>query len=247
MHRSEFRAFQGRGWRVVEAQHKVATMKLADTLDDQTLLEGLIEASKPSLPDACRGLDYLLAAPFRYRPYPHGSRFRRAGHSAGVFYAAEKVETALAEAGFYRLLFFVESPDTPRPRAPFEMTAIAAALASDSLLDLTAPPYTARRADWTDFTDYSQTQALEAEARTEGAQIIRYESCRDPKGGANLAVLDCAAFAKPAPVARQSWWLNITESHVQARCEHPARAVEFTRDWFARDPRLARPSAAPQG
>ena len=237
--RSEFRTYQGRGWRVVEAQHKVATMKLADTLEDQALLERLIEATKPPVPPACQHLDYLLAAPFRYKPYPHGSRFRRAGHTPGVYYAAEKVETALAEATFYRLLFFAESPATPPPRAPIEISAFAAALATDALLDLMVQPYIVRRAHWTDCTDYSHTQALEAEARAEGAQIIRYQSCRDPKHGANLAVLDCAVFAKPAPVARQSWWLNISQTHVQARCEHPDRAVEFTRAWFAADPLLA--------
>lgn len=238
MHRSDLRAYQGRGWRVVEAQHRIATMKLADTLEDQAVLEGLIEASKPPLPEACRQLDYLLAAPFRYRPYPQGSRFRRAGMSPGVYYAAEKIETALAEAAFYRLLFFAESPQTPRPKAPFEMSAFAAGLASAAALDLTVPPYDEHRASWTALTDYSQTQALEADARALGVQIIRYESCRCPKRGANLAVLDCAGFAKRAPTARQSWWLNITAQHVQALGEHPARAFEFEMAWFAADPRI---------
>lgn len=244
MRRSDLRPYQGRGWRVVEAQHRIATMKLADTLDDQAVLEGLIEASKPALPAACLHLDYLLAAPFRYRPYPHGSRFRRAGLTPGVYYAAEKVDTALAEAAFYRLLFYADSPDTPRPRAPFEMSAFAAALSGVAALNLMAPPYEADRARWTQLNDYGPTQALAAEARGQGAQIIRYESCRDPKQGANLAVFDCTAFAKPTPVARQSWWLNISQTHVQARCEHPARAIEFERAWFAQDSRLA-PSAMP--
>ncbi|MEX0970157.1 MAG: RES family NAD+ phosphorylase [Paracoccaceae bacterium] len=239
MHRSEFSSYQGRGWRVVEAQHKVATMKLADTLDDQALLESLIEASKPPLPEACHHLDYLLAAPFRYKPYPNGSRFRRAGHSPGVFYAAQKLETALAEAAFYRLLFFAESPATPMPRAPFEVSVFAAALGTSALLDLTVQPYAAQSAQWTHPTDYTTTQALEGKARAAGAQIIRYQSCRCPKRGANIAVLACSAFARPAPVARQSWWLNISQTHVQARCEHPDRAVEFARAWFATDPRLA--------
>ncbi len=91
-------------WRLVEAQHVVATMKLTDTLDEQEILEDLIEASKPPMPAECRSLDYLLSAPFRYRPYPHGSRFRRANQVEGVYYAAEAVETAVAEVAFYRLL-----------------------------------------------------------------------------------------------------------------------------------------------
>ncbi len=62
-------------WRGVEAQHRVATMRLVDSLDDQAMLERLLEASKPALPPAADGLHYLLATPFRYRS-PHGSRFR---------------------------------------------------------------------------------------------------------------------------------------------------------------------------
>ena len=64
------------------------------------------------------GLDYLLATPFRYAPYPHGSRFRRARQRQGCFYGSERVETAVAEAAFYYLTFFLASPGTPVPRNP---------------------------------------------------------------------------------------------------------------------------------
>ena len=69
---------------MVEAQHRVSTLKLVDTLSEQERLEQLLDASKPPVPPECRHLDYLLATPFRYgSPYPHGSRFRRAGLSPG--------------------------------------------------------------------------------------------------------------------------------------------------------------------
>ena len=63
---SERRALSGTCWRVVEAQHKVSTLKLVDTLAEQALLEGLIELSKPPVPPECRHLHYLLTTPFRY-------------------------------------------------------------------------------------------------------------------------------------------------------------------------------------
>ncbi len=137
----ETRALAGTCWRLVEAQHVIATMKLTDTLDEQQILEDLIEASKPPMPVECRELDYLLSAPFRYRPYPHGSRFRRANQVEGVYYAAEAVETAVAEVAFYRLLFFAESPGTPWPENPAEYTAFSARFAVDRAIDLTAMPY----------------------------------------------------------------------------------------------------------
>ena len=94
-------------------------MALVDTLEEQELLEQLIDESKPAVPAECRELHYLLSTPFRYRAfYPHGSRFRGAGHTAGVFYASQKAATAVAEMAFRRLLFYAESPATPWPSQP---------------------------------------------------------------------------------------------------------------------------------
>src|ERR1700722_8374023 len=84
---SERRPLDSDCWRLVEAQHKVSTLKLTDTLAEQALLEDLLEETKPRLPPEARDLHYLMAAPFRYgAPYPHGSRFRRAGRALGGFF-----------------------------------------------------------------------------------------------------------------------------------------------------------------
>jgi hypothetical protein len=80
---------------MVEAQHIASTMKLVDTAAEQDLLEEIIEAHKPPLPEEARALDYLLAAPFRYTPFAPGSRFRSPA-DAGVFYGAESVRTGPA-------------------------------------------------------------------------------------------------------------------------------------------------------
>jgi hypothetical protein len=104
---SSSRHASGRAWRVVEAQHIISTAKLTDNAEEQTLLENLTEDTKPNIPPECRHLNYLLATPFRYgAPYPKGSRFRKAGRTLGVFYAADNVDTAIAEICFRRLLFF---------------------------------------------------------------------------------------------------------------------------------------------
>ena len=80
----ERRRLSGACWRVVESQHRVSTMKLVDTLEEQELLEVLIEETKPQVPPECRRLHYLLFTPFLYgAPYPAGSRFRRAGFTPG--------------------------------------------------------------------------------------------------------------------------------------------------------------------
>src|SRR5690606_11686897 len=158
---SEARPFSGPVWRFVEAQHRVSTLKLVDTLDEQALLEELLEESKPVLPPECAGLDYLLVTPFRYGAvYPHGSRFRRAGRTLGVYYAGLSVETALCEMAFYRLLFFAESPATPLPANAADYTACSALIDTGAAIDLTVPPLDRDAALWTHPTDYAACQSL---------------------------------------------------------------------------------------
>lgn len=237
---SEARAYAGKVWRLVEAQHRVSTMKLVDDVEEQTVLERLVEATKPAIPPECRHLDYLLATPFRYGAvYPTGSRFRRAGRTAGVFYAAEDPETAVAEMAFYRLLFFAESPATPWPSNAAEYTAFSAAIRTPLAIDLTAPPLDRDAARWAHPTDYAACQSLAEAAREARLEAIRYCSVRDPEGRANLAVLTCAAFAAAEPVDRQSWRIRLSASGVQALREFPETRIGFTREAFAEDPRLA--------
>jgi hypothetical protein len=237
--RSEFRPYRGKAWRLVEAQHRVSTLKLVGSLAEQAVLEDILEATKPPVPEACNHLDPLLSTPFRYRPYPHGSRFRRAGFTRGVWYGAERVETALAEMVFYRFLFFAEAPDVPFPDGAADYTGFGVPLATLAALDLTAPPLDRDAAFWTHPTDYDACQNLADAARDGGAGLLRAASVRDPKGGANLAVLTCATFAAKAPTDRQTWRIRIGPSGAQAIREHPAKGIEFARGVFDADPRLA--------
>ena len=237
---SEARALSGTGWRLVEAQHRVSSLKLVDTVEEQELLERLVEATKPALPPEAAGLHYLLATPFRYgAPYPAGSRFRRAGLSEGVFYAAQEPGTAVAEVAFYRLLFFAESPGTPWPSNPAEYTAFSVAYATRRGIDLAAGTLARDPAAWTHLTDYAACQALADAARGARIEAIRYRSVRDPDGGRNIALLSARAFARKNPTGQQSWHLRLADSGAQAVCESPR--LRFTLPWtaFAADPRIA--------
>ncbi len=237
---SEARPYRGAGWRLVEAQHRVSTLGIVDSLAEQAVLEDILEATKPVLPPECAGLDYLLATPFRYDAlYPHGSRFRRAGRTLGVFYAAGTPRTAVAELAFYRLLFFAESPGTPFPASLGDYTAFAVRFDVRAMLDLTAAPLDCDAAHWRDPIDYSACQALADAARQAGVQIIRYGSVRDPEDGCCLAVLDARGFAEPRPFARRTWRLRLSSFGVQAISDHPDERLEFPLAAFGADPRLA--------
>lgn len=236
---SSARYAAGRCWRVVEAQHRVSTMKLTDSIADQELLEQLLDRTKPPVPPECRHLHFLLYTPFRYAPYPRGSRFRRAGPTAGVFYASEGPETAIAETCFYRLLFFHESPDTKWPRDAGEYTAFACEYAAGRAVDLTLPPFDAHKPVWMDPVDYEPCQQFSDLAQADHIDAILYASVRDPLHRKNVALMTCRAFVAAEPVARQTWRILVGSNGARAICELPKQALDFDRAAFAADPRIA--------
>lgn len=236
---SERRRMSGVCWRMVEAQHRVSTMKLVDTLAEQSALESLVDATKPPLPPECRHLHYLQSTPFRYgSPYPSGSRFRRAGLTPGVFYASKVPATAVAEMAFHRLLFFADSPATPWPVDAGDYTAFSVRFRTSTGLDLMTAPFDAERARWTHPTDYAPCQSLADQARRADVDVLRYASARDPNG-VNIALLACRPFASPTPLERQTWRINLGSHGARAVCDFPDARLEFGRAAFAKDPRVA--------
>ena len=219
---SEAREYRGKVWRVVEAQHRISTNRLAETLADQTRLEVLAEAVKPDLPKSARGLHYLLASPFRYG---HGtaSRFRRADEWPGLFYASETEATAIAETAYWRLRFYSRSPCFEPSSATSEHTSFTANIATHSALDLTRPPFAENYSAWTDPVDYTACQELAALAREASLTVIRSVSARDPGHGCNIVVLDPAAFASPQPTIRRTWHLRFEHGRLSALAAFPSR------------------------
>lgn len=236
---SELKPLKGVYWRAVEAQHKKSTMKLVDSADEQAALEDEIENAKPPAPAGSAGFDYLLYTPFRYAgPYPHGSRFRAAGFSPGVFYCCEAPVTAMAEMAFLRLLFYAESPGTPFPSNPAEYTVFSLQIKTQRSLDTTKEPLLRDTALWTALADYSFCQALAARARECGAEAIRYRSVRDPNVGFNLAVLSQTAFGSKKTGELQTWDLQLQKHVAWAKCEAPSQTVSFDIAPFLKDERL---------
>lgn len=210
--RSEARLWSGSGWRAVEAQHKNATIALTHgNLQRQSILEDIVEAAKPPLPPAAEGLHFLLSTPFRYQsPPPAGSRFRRRGDPA-VFYGAENIKTACAEAGYWRFRFWRDSAGLQARPASLPMTLFEFHGATQACLNLTRPPFAANREAWTHSDDYRETQALAATARSEHVEMIRYESVRNPEGRC-LAIMTPEVFKavrEPFRHQQQHWNLFI--------------------------------------
>lgn len=214
-------AYSGKLWRIVEAQHRISTNRLASGTDDQALLEQLVEEVKPNLPVAARHLHYLLATPFRYG-HKSSSRFRRAGEKPGIFYAAEAIGAAIAETAYWRLRFYSRSPGFQPPSTTVEHSAISVSVAMDRLLDLCAEPFVAGASLWMAQDDYSACQQFATEAREIDAQAIRYASVRDPQHRANVALLDPSVFHDPAPRNAQTWHIRYEQGELIALRAFPS-------------------------
>jgi RES domain len=208
---SELRPWRGTLWRAVEAQHRVSTLRLVDTLAEQSLLESLLESTKPALPSSLRQQHYLVTTPFRYPPlHPQGSRFRGPA-DPGVFYGALERRTACAELGFWRWRFLLDSPALQRLQ-PLTQTLFESALEASSL-DLRRDPFLKDAKHWTDPVDYSGCQTFARVAREAGATALCYASVRDPQHGHCVAVLAATAFTS-REIVEQRWRLSVTPTRV---------------------------------
>lgn len=189
-------------WRGVEAQHVVSTMRLVDNPDEQSMLESLLEVSKPPPPAMKTQKHFLIYTPFRYRPL-HPSRFRKGG-TLGVWYGAEEIYAACAEVAYWRHRFVLDSAGLVKVDVLTEHTFFQATI-DGSAVDLMAPPWVAARAAWTSGSDYTSTQEVALAAAARGVQWINYESVRAP-GYRCAAVLDVDALNIVANGTTQQTW-----------------------------------------
>lgn len=222
---SEICGYDGRVIRIVEAQHRISTNRLAATSADQALLEEPADAVKPDLPESARELPWLLASPFRYglgRP----SRFRASNVLPGILYASEDIEAAVSEAAYWRMLAFSRSPGFRLPRTPTPMSAFTVTVQTDLALDLTKGRLAAKRELWTHPYDYTTTQAIADRAREEQVAVIRAPSARCASG-INVAVLAPAALVPPHK-AHSSWAFMVTPEGLLASRELSREALRFS-------------------
>lgn len=225
---ADLHKYNSKLFRIVEAQHSISTDRLVDDAAEQEVLERLIEVTKPTMPSEARGLHHLLGTPFRYG-FAKETRFRRAHERPGIFYGSESQATAVAETAYWRMRFFAASPGMKLPTSTLEHLAFSVPVAVERALDLTIAPLVVGRALWTDPNDYGPCQRLAERARILGAQLIRYESVRDPKRGSNAALFDPSTFQKPVPTNEQTWHFRFGGTKLTAFAALPSRdRFDFT-------------------
>jgi len=107
----------------------------------------------------------------------------------GVFYGAEELKTACAEAAYWRLRFWMDSAGLSTQSASLQMTLFEFYGKAEAMIDLTCLSFLGRRTEWISSSDYLATQA-----RNNSIQLIRYESARNCPNGRCLAVLSPQVF-----------------------------------------------------
>jgi hypothetical protein len=126
----------------------------------------------------------VIMAPFAH-PNPDGSRF--SDGRFGVFYAAHRLPTAIAEVRFHRERFMRASHEVPQT---LELMLYEATVRGD-FHDIRA----SSNPGWYSPTSYAHSQPLGVRLHKAGSGGIAYRSVRDPSG-------ECLAVFRPSLIAR---------------------------------------------
>lgn len=226
--------------RMVESQAQVATAGLVDTLDKQAVLETLLDASKPPPRAGTGKLHYLLATPFRYPPLRHGSRFG-GRHEPALLYGALSQGALLAEAAYYRLVFWSGMATPPPVRLTTQHDVFSVRYRSDRGLRLQSAAFAPWRGAIADPADYRASQALGSAMRAAGVAAFEYPSARDPAGGSNVGLFSPAALAGRRPDRLERWLVQTNGAEVALR-RHGGEVHRFARAQFEVDGRLPMPA-----
>lgn len=224
-------ALTGTLLRLVESQEQVATNQLVSSLERQAVLETLLEATKPRLRPGTEHLHYLLATPFRYPPLKHGSRFGTRS-APSLFYGALHTSTVLAEAAYYRFLFWYGMATPPTTKLDTQHTLFGAAYQTDQGVQLQAPPFAAYQAQLCSPSDYSASQALGVVMRDAGIAAFEFTSARDPERGINVALFTPQALVGTAPVYQAAWLCELSAERVSFHAAHSREWYAFSLDTF---------------
>lgn len=231
----------GRLFRLVESQEEIATTRLVGSLERQAVLEDLLEATKPPRRAGTERLHYLLATPFRYPPLKHGSRFG-SRIELSLFYGSLGLNTVLAEAAYYRFVFWQGMTIPPEGKLVTQHTMLEAEYRTERGLQLHAPPFAAHRKRLTHPSDYAATQTLGSKMRQAGIEAFEFTSARDPGGGLNVALFTPDALPGSGPASREAWLCELTGSHARFSAAHMRTVHAFEVDLFLVGGELPQPA-----
>ena len=228
--------------RLVESQEQVATSTLVDDLSEQALLEDLLDIAKPPRRPGTEGLHYLLATPFRYPPLHHGSRFG-GRFEPSLFYGSRTLATVLAEAAYYRLVFWTAMAiPPPSGRLVTQHALLGARYRGERGVRLTELPCAEYEDVLTHPSDYGPTQRLGRALREAGVDAVEFASARDPGRGRNVGLFEPRALASRRPLGLQPWLCDTRADRVVFSGDGGRALHSFPIEQFLADGVLPRPA-----
>jgi hypothetical protein len=205
---------RGTLYRLVESQEQIATLGFVDTLEEQALLEAMLDQVKPPYPADCDDYHYLLKTPFRYPPLKWGSRFGRT-HEPGIFYGGLSVSATLAEAAFYRFVFWCSMAAEPvKTTLRTAHTLFAVDYATLAGVRLHAAPFDSHRAELTDPQHYLPCQQLGSAMREAKVECFEYRSARSAEEAFCVGLFTPRAFDQKQPSAMHPWLCEVSANEV---------------------------------
>jgi hypothetical protein len=217
-------------------------MQVVDTLEEQSLLEDIIESSKPPLTKQAdkSGRHYLFKTPFRYPPLKYGSRFGRQ-YQPSLFYASHTIKSALYESAFYSFYFM------SRTEIPFtgvitnKKTSFTANVVTNNYVDLCLINEPDLQRALQHKSDYSYPHKIGTYMRDKGVEAFSYYSARED-GGKHIGVFYLDTI-NGVPENERQWQIKQTPDRLLYYCPlDTALNIEFSIERFYVDGKLPHPS-----
>ena len=229
-------------YRLVESQEQIATLGYVDTLDEQTLLEEMLEQTKPVYKEDLTAYHYLLSTPFRYPPLKWGSRFGGA-HEPSLFYGGASVDVTLAESAYYRFVFWNSMAGTPiKNQIRSEHSLFSVDYQSQYGVSLHQAPFDNYQHEISNPTQYTQSQQLGSSMRASGVEAFEYSSARDLQQGICVGLFTARAFKYKNPKNMSQWLCETTANEVLFKQIGSNAITSFKLESFLVDAKLPMPA-----
>ena len=223
---------KGELFRIIESQEQAATSQLVNRLDELELLNELIDGTKPAVPNSKKKPHYLVLTPFRYPPLKHGSRFGKKIEPS-LFYGSLEIQTVLAEAAYYRFLFWSGMMVTPKQPFITQHSIFSVLYSIKAGVKLQNKPFSKHSKLLTAASTYKETQLLGSIMRNACIEGFQFTSARDTNNGVNVALFKPTAFEKNKPnelTSRQELICETGEGGVVFSLQNATETVSFTKD-----------------
>lgn len=195
--------------RMAVKSSQASIYKITDTSNEAALVAKAITSQISNSVNPLGELHLLMRQPFISKASIGGSRFR-SQFDAGVFYCADRFETAAAERGYHHYLFVKNSPALENTGAtPFTFFTVDISL---DLVDVRLAPFSKNSNVFHNKISYVESQRFASLVRQSGLAGIKYTSVRNPKKAFCVAMLSPNGYASAQPTSWDESWFCIADA-----------------------------------